>query len=203
LYADTVALIETLGAAPCHFVGVSMGGIVGLRIAVRNPEIIKSLALFAASADAETEEKKKRYRLLTLITRLFGCRLVADKVMPVMFGKTFLNDPVRSELKLRWRQNLIANRRLGIARAVIGVINREPIYDQINKINAPTLVAMGDEDVAISMERANRIHSRIAGSKLVVIPHAGHTPTVEEPAAVNTLIENFFAQISKSINKQN
>jgi 3-oxoadipate enol-lactonase len=193
LSADTIALIEALDAAPCHFVGVSMGGMVGLRIAIRRPELIKSLALFATSADAETKENQQRYRTLTLIARMFGLRLVANRVMPVMFGKTFLNEPQRAQLKRQWRQNLIANRRIGIARAVMGVIEREPIYDQINKITAPTLIARGDEDVAISLEQANRIHSRIAGSKLAIIPHAGHTPTVEEPAVVNGLLENLIS----------
>jgi 3-oxoadipate enol-lactonase len=195
LYADTTSLIEALGAAPCHFVGVSMGGMVGLRMAARRPELIKSLALFATSADVETEEKKKSYRTLTFIARIFGLRLVADRIMPVMFGKSFLNDPHRAGVRRQWRQNVMANRRIGITRAVIGVIERKPIYDQINKITAPTLIARGDEDVAISMEQANRIHSRIAGSKLAIIPHAGHTPTVEEPAVVNGLLENLLHSI--------
>jgi 3-oxoadipate enol-lactonase len=115
---------------------------------------------------------------------MFGLRLVAHKIMPVMFGKSFLNDPHRAKLKRQWSQYLLANRRMEIVRAVIGVIEREPIYDQINRITAPTLVARGDEDVAISLEQAKRIHSRIARSKLAIIPHAGHTPTVEEPAMV-------------------
>jgi pimeloyl-ACP methyl ester carboxylesterase len=75
----------------------------------------------------------------------------------------------------------------------MGVIEREPVYDQINKITAPTLVARGDEDAAISLEQAIRIHSRIAKSKLAIIPHAGHTPTVEEPAVVNGLLENLIS----------
>jgi 3-oxoadipate enol-lactonase len=194
LYADTVGLIETLGAVPCHFVGVSMGGIVGLRIAVRKPELVMSLVLFATSADAETEENKKRYRLLTLIARLFGLRVVADKVMAVMWGKTFLNDPLRVAPKRRWRQRFIANHRLGVARAVTGVIERKPIYHQIDTITAPTLVAIGDEDAAISIDRARRIHERIARSEFAVIQYAGHTPTVEEPAVSTKLLEEFLSR---------
>jgi 3-oxoadipate enol-lactonase len=197
LFADTVGIVEKLNAAPCHFVGVSMGGFIGLRMALRRPDLIKSLALFATSADSETEDKKKRYRTLTLAARIFGLRMVADKVMPVMFGKTFLNDPLRAELKRQWRDNFIANRRIGLALAVKGVIDREPIYDQIHKITAPTLIAIGDEDAAIPVERANRIHSRIAGSKLVIIPRAGHTPTVEEPAFVNGLLEDFISKVAR------
>ena len=192
LYADTTALIEALGAAPCHFVGVSMGGMIGLRIAARKPELIKSLALLATSADTETEENQKSYRTLAFIARMFGLRVIANRVMPVMFGASFLNDPQRAELKRQWRQNLIANRRIGVARAAMGAIERGPVYDELNRISAPTLVARGDEDMAISLEQAKRIHSRIAGSKLAIIPRAGHTPTVEEPAIVNGLLENLF-----------
>ena len=197
LFADAAGIIERLNAAPCHFVGVSMGGFIGLRLALRRPGLIKSLALFATSTDAETEDKKKRYRTLTLAARIFGLRMVADKVMPVMFGKTFLSDPLRAELKREWRDNFIANRRIGLARAVKGVIDREPIYDQIHKITAPSLIAIGDEDAAIPVERANRIHSQIAGSKLVIIPHAGHTPTVEEPGFVNRLLEDFISKVAR------
>jgi pimeloyl-ACP methyl ester carboxylesterase len=196
LFADAVGIIEKLNAAPCHFVGVSMGGFIGLRIALRRPDLIKSLALLATTADAETKDKKNRYRTLTLVARIFGLRMVADKVMPVMFGKTFLNDPLRAGSKRQWRDNFIANRRIGLARAVKGVIYREPIYDQIHKITAPTLIAIGDEDAAVPVVRANRIHSRIAGSKLVIIPRAGHTPTVEEPAFVNGLLEDFISKVA-------
>jgi pimeloyl-ACP methyl ester carboxylesterase len=198
LSADTTALLEALGAAPCHFVGVSMGGMVGLRIAARRPELIKSLALLATSADAETEENQKRYRTLAFVARWFGLRVVANRVMPVMFGKSFLNDPQRAGLKREWRRRLIANPRIGIARAAMGVIEREPVYDEINKISAPTLVARGDEDAAISLEQAKRLHARIAGAKLAIIPRAGHTPTVEEPAVVNGLLEDLFGPIKAS-----
>jgi 3-oxoadipate enol-lactonase len=193
LFDDTVGLIEALGAVRCHFVGLSMGGMIGLRIAVRRPELLNSLALFATSADAETEENKKRYRALALVARWLGLRIVANRVMPVMFGKTFLNDTTRVALKKQWRQNFIGNHRLGAARAVIGITNREPIHDQINKITVPTLIAVGEEDAAISAEKANRIHSQITGSRLVVIPRAGHTPTVEEPQAVNQLLHDFLS----------
>jgi pimeloyl-ACP methyl ester carboxylesterase len=193
LYLDTVALIEKLNAAPCHFVGVSMGGMIGLRIALHQPALLKSLALFATSADAEDQENRRRYRTLTLIAGLLGIRVVADKAMPVMFGKTFLNDPLRAGLKAHWRDQLIANRRIGLALAVMGVIHRAPIYDQIHKIILPTMVALGEEDLAIPREKARRIHSQISGSKFALIPRAGHTPTVEEPALVNALLEQFIS----------
>src|SRR5438445_11081604 len=51
--ADAVALIEALGLAPVHFAGLSMGGLVGLRIAARRPELIRSLLLMEPTAEPE------------------------------------------------------------------------------------------------------------------------------------------------------
>src|SRR5437899_10903280 len=56
LYEDAVALIEQLGCAPCHFLGLSMGGFIGLRLAARHPELLRSMILLETSADPEPSE---------------------------------------------------------------------------------------------------------------------------------------------------
>ena len=94
--------------------------------------------------------------------------------------------------RAEWRRRLAGNHRIGITRATAGVIDRKPIYDEIDKITAPTLVIVGEEDVATVPAKARRIHERIAGSKLVVLPRGGHTSTVEEPAAVNAAMREFL-----------
>jgi 3-oxoadipate enol-lactonase len=196
LYADTVVLIESLGMAPCHFVGLSMGGFIGLRVASRRPDLLKSLSLLATSADAETEANQKRYRLLAMIAGALGLRVVAGQVMPLMFGKTFLNDPNRAEQKRQWRERLIANHRLGATRAAMGVSNRAPVLDEISRIKTPTLIVAGEEDAALPNEQSKRMHSQITNSKLVILPRAGHTPSVEEPEAITRLLEDFISQHS-------
>jgi pimeloyl-ACP methyl ester carboxylesterase len=194
LYADTVGVIQELRASPCHFVGLSLGGIIGLHIALRRPELLRSLALFSTTADAETSHNKRLYRFLTLLALLFGPRLVANQAMPVMFGRTFLNDPARSDLKRQWRQHLIANPRLRVVRAVNALISRQPIYEQISQITTRTLIAVGEEDPAATKGEAARIHSQIKGSVLVRIPRSGHLITVEVPETVKRLLETFVTR---------
>jgi pimeloyl-ACP methyl ester carboxylesterase len=53
LAVDAAALLESLGATPCHFVGLSMGGFVGLRLAIERPQLLRSLTLIESAADAE------------------------------------------------------------------------------------------------------------------------------------------------------
>ncbi|MBI4558031.1 MAG: alpha/beta fold hydrolase [Candidatus Hydrogenedentes bacterium] len=192
LTEDAAALISSLRCAPCHFLGLSMGGFVAMRLAIRHPELIKSLMLLETSADPEPQNNVGRYRLMNFIARWFGLRLVANQVMPIMFGRKFLQDPGRVELRQEWRKRLLANHRVGITRAVTGVFSRDGVYEQLDKITAPTLIIVGDQDVATVPSKAERIHARIRGSKLVIIAGAGHSSTIEEPEAVTRALEQFL-----------
>ena len=61
LTKDAAALIRDLGAGPCNFVGLSLGGFIGIRLAARYPGLLKSLPLVGTSASAEPWHKKLRY----------------------------------------------------------------------------------------------------------------------------------------------
>jgi pimeloyl-ACP methyl ester carboxylesterase len=190
--ADAEALIVALGAAPCHFVGLSWGGMVGMRLAARRPEILRSLSLLETSADPEPEQNVRRYRLLSLVARFVGPWAVAGRVMPILFGNTFLTDPARAGERARWAARVAGNRR-AIWRAVNGVVERRSIHGELAGVRLPTLVMVGDEDVATVPARAERIAAAIAGARLVRIPRAGHTSPAEEPAAVTAALRDFLA----------
>ena len=86
LTSDAAVLIEKLGAGPCHFVGLSMGGFVGMRLAARRPELLRSLTLVETAADGEPRLNVPKYRALMLVSRAFGFRPVVGPVMKIMFG---------------------------------------------------------------------------------------------------------------------
>jgi len=192
LAEDAAALLGALGAAPCHFAGLSMGGFVALRLGARRPELVRSLILMETSADPEPAENVPRYRQLGRVVRLVGLAPVAPRVMPIMFGRTFMTDPARAAERREWRRRMAANHRVGISRALNGVIERAGVYEEIDRITAPTLVIVGEQDVATVPEKARRIAGRIPGARLVTIPGAGHTSTVEQPAAVTAAIAEFL-----------
>jgi pimeloyl-ACP methyl ester carboxylesterase len=192
LYADTLALIDALGITACHFIGLSMGGFIGMRLAARRPDLVASLVLLDTSADPEPAANIPKYRMLNLVGRWLGFRLVAAPVMQIMFGQKFLSDPTRAQLREEWRRRLLANHRIGATRATTGVITRRGIVDLLGAIRAPTLILVGDQDVATPPAVAQRIHACIAHSQLAIIPGAGHTSTVEEPDAVNAAILAFL-----------
>jgi pimeloyl-ACP methyl ester carboxylesterase len=192
-FADAAALIEALGAAPCHFVGLSMGGFVGMRLAARRPELLRTLTLLATSADPEPGEHVRPYKRMAFVARWLGMRLVAARVMRILFGPKFLTDPGRAAERQEWRRRLLANSKAGVTRGTLGIVHRQPIAEELKNVRTPTLVLVGSEDVATVPAKARRIHQLIAGSRLVVIPDAGHSPTVEEPAVVNAALADFLA----------
>lgn len=190
LTEDTAELIRILGCAPCHFVGSSMGGFVGMRLAVRYPTLLKSLVLVGSSATREANPWG--FRLLTWTARLLGVRVVADRVMPVQFGRTFLESPDCHDARAMWRERIAANRRTGAARSAIGVICRPDFSSQLSLIRTPTLIVVGEEDLATPPRESERMRLAIAGSEMVVVPRAGHGVAIEQPGAVSAAIRPFL-----------
>jgi 3-oxoadipate enol-lactonase len=78
LYADTLALIDALDIKKYHFVGLSMGGFIGLRLAARRPDAVASLILLGASADPEPAANIPKYRLRAQLREEWRRRLLAN-----------------------------------------------------------------------------------------------------------------------------
>lgn len=191
---DAAALIRELDCAPCHFAGLSMGGFVGMRLAIRQPELLKSLVLMETTADPEPEENRGPYRKLAFIGRWLGFRLVVNKLMNIMFSQSFLHDPAKAEVRAHWKDHLLGLNRKGTSRAAHGVIDRQGVYGQLDQIRLPTLIMVGDEDVATVPMKSERMHAAIAGSRLVILPRAGHSASIEEPEAVTRSMQEFLSQ---------
>ena len=197
LTEDAVALIEALDLGPVHFCGLSMGGFVGMRLAARHPRLVRSLILCETSSEPEPPDNAPKYARMNWVARWLGPRFVIPKVMPILFGKTSLADPTRAADRQEWVRQLNKNRR-SIWRAVNGVIRRKAITSELRNISAPTLVIVGEEDVATVPARAEHIAAGIANARLVVIPRAGHSSSVEQPDAVTAAIATMLERVGST-----
>jgi 3-oxoadipate enol-lactonase len=195
LAADAIALIEHLGLAPVHYVGLSMGGFVGQRIAARKPHLVRSLTLLDTSAGPEDPDKAAQYKLLGAIYRVSGIKPLRKKVLPLMFGPAFLADPASGALITEWEQRLAQCKRAGVSRAVRGVADRPAVDGEIAAISAPTRVVVGADDAATPVPKSEAIAAKIRGARLKVIPDSGHTSTLEQPVTVTRLLREFLESI--------
>jgi pimeloyl-ACP methyl ester carboxylesterase len=194
LYADAVAFIERVVDAPCHFVGLSTGGYVGLRLGFRRPDLLKTLVLMDTSADRDTKGQLMQYRFLLFLARFLGARFIAAQAFPFLFGKTFRRDSKRATECRHWLELIAANDRNAIIAFGKGIFARESVYEQIAAIRTPTLVVVGEEDISTPVSSAQRLARRIPEAELLIARNAGHVCTVENARAVTERLVSFLAR---------
>ncbi len=190
LTLDLIGLLDALGLGAVHYVGLSMGGFVGMRLAARHPERVRSLTLIDTSAGPEDPEKITQYRLLANVYRWIGIGPVRQRVEPIMMAPTSLADPVVKRRTDEWIAMLKKNNRAGVRRAIYGVFEREPITDELAGIRARTLVVVGADDVATPVHKAEAIVAGIDGARLEIVPDCGHSSTIEQPEILSKLIRD-------------
>ncbi len=197
LVEDTVGLCRYLGIDRAHFVGLSMGGSLVLNLAIRYPELCRSIVAAGAGSGTTNRERWATdiARSVELLTGQ-GIEAFADVYSQ---GPTRL--PFRRKDPLGWsvfRAQLAEHSALGSALTMQGVQLRRPtIYEleaDLLRLRVPTLVLIGDEDEpcvdpAVFMKRT------IPACGLVVIPQSGHTINLEEPALFNRAMLDFFAMV--------
>ncbi len=197
LCEDAAEFIRCLDCGPVHFAGLSMGGFVGLRLALHHPGLLRSLTLLDTTADPEPPLKRLKYRLMVAVARRFGFRPLIGTILPLMFGRSFLGDPRRDAELERWRDYMLQADRDAILRATLGVIRRAGVYDRLGSIYTPTLILVGEEDRATPPSLARRMQAGIPISHLAVIPGAGHSPTIEQPEAVSAAMLDFLVGLEQ------
>ncbi len=193
LVEDTAALIQALTKQPVHYVGLSMGGMVGMPLAARYPELLRSLVLLDTSAQAEPVKNTIKYALMTAVVKLFGVEPLVPSMLPLMFGKTFLNNPANRELMNHWKQKLLALKK-PITGPVSGVTKRRDVTPELANITCPSLIIVGDEDQTTPISCAKNIAAHINGSELIIIPQCGHSSALEKPEQVIDVIKIFYSK---------
>jgi 3-oxoadipate enol-lactonase len=192
---DCAALLEALDlGGPVHWVGLSMGGMVGMRLAVRHPGKLRSLVLMDTSAQPEDPARRAQYMQLAAVLRNGKAAAVADLVLPFYFcPTTYAEQP---ELIDRYRQKLgNVPSAEGIYQAALAVFDRPDFSEHLSEISCPTLVLVGSDDISTTLSRSEHLVRHIRGATLQVIPQAGHMSATEKPAEVTTAITNFLKNV--------
>jgi pimeloyl-ACP methyl ester carboxylesterase len=168
---DTIAFMDAAGAGPGHLVGWSDGGDVGLIIAIKRPDLVRTLVLMGAnfSADGLLPEAAAAFKPDS-----------DTSMIPVM--------------RDMWREHAVDPDRF---EAVLGKMMHcwfdyaIPPAD-LARIVAPTLVMVGDDDIT-RFEHTIELFETIPDAQLAVIPGASHLAPIEKPELVNQLVLDFLA----------
>ena len=208
LYDDAVALLDQLGVGRCHWVGSSIGGFVGVRLAARHPDRVRSLVLLGFSTRRLSRADLRQVNMMigmVRASRRLGpvgsamLRRVCEQVMRNMFGTTFMSDPTRADDRELWRQRFIAllvPEAAPMIRDVFGHPGTSP--ELLAQIQAPTLIIAGEDELAGEPrfhEDLQQAQRAIPDARMVTVPGAGHMVLVEQPDAGTTPITEFIREV--------
>lgn len=187
---DLVALLDHLGVGRAVVAGVSMGGYVTFALARRAPDRVRALVLADTRPQADGEEgRAKRREMLALVER-GGVEAVADAMLPALVGATSHEE--RPEVVAEVRRLVLANRPAAVQAAVSAMMIRPDSTPLLAAITCPTLVVVGEEDAITPVADATALHEAIPGSRLAVLPEAGHLANLETPAAFDAALARFL-----------
>ena len=174
---DLVAGVLAHADERFSFVGLSLGGAVGVRIALDAPERLDRLVLCCTSARfAEPALWEERAR----VVRARGMQAVVDAVLERWFTPAFRDVG-------RYRAMLLSTDPEGYARCC-EALARWDVRDELGRIAAPTLVVSGAEDPSTPPQHGELLAAGIARARHVVLPDARHLANVERAEAVNALL---------------
>ncbi|HLM35365.1 MAG TPA: alpha/beta fold hydrolase [Gaiellaceae bacterium] len=170
-------VLAHVDAARFSFVGLSLGGAVGMRLALDAPERIDRLALLCTSPSfAPAEQWRERAALV----RAEGLEPIVDAVLARWFAPAF------SDVR-RFREMFLATDPEGYARCCDALVAWDA-RDQLERIEAPTLCVAGAEDPSTPPAELESIASRVPDARLEVVPGARHLANVERADEVNRLL---------------
>jgi pimeloyl-ACP methyl ester carboxylesterase len=189
---DAAILIRSLNAAPCHFVGLSMGGFVGMRLAARHPDLIRTLTLMNTTATREKLATRVKYAFLVQMVKLFSPAPFTPIAVKELFGRTTRTSPEKRELIQEWTAKLRSRPR-NIAHSLQAVMKRREFRaSEMAAIRCPTLVITGEDDTAQPPANSASLFTGIRGARLINIPGAGHSSSLEQPEAVIAAIRELL-----------
>jgi pimeloyl-ACP methyl ester carboxylesterase len=192
---DIRAVLDALKVDQAHIVGLSMGGFAALHFGFSYPDRARSLVVAGCGYGAAPDKRAQFAAEAEAAAAQFEQQTMAKAAEAYALGPTrvqFQNKDPRG-----WREfavQLAEHSTEGSARTMRGVQARRPsLFDLVDKMAAmttPTLIMTGDEDWPC-LEPAILMKRSIPTAALVVMPNAGHTINLEDPAAFNAHIADF------------
>jgi 3-oxoadipate enol-lactonase len=191
LAADAKALLQALGIATTHWIGLSMGGMIGQTLALSSPGLFQSLALCDTSSRVPAEARPVwQERIKTAQSQ--GMEPIVEPTIGRWFTASFVAarkdvvDPVRTRIRTTNPQGYAG---------CCAAISQLDLTDKISAIKVPTVVVVGEEDQGTPVAASRAIQGQIAGSQLEIIKSAAHLSNLEQPEEFTRIITTFLSRV--------
>ena len=189
---DLRGLLDALGIDRAVVGGMSQGGFVSMRFALRYPERVVGLVLLGTQAGVEDPEKLAQYETMVDVWATDGpSDMLAEATAAIIIGA---NRPESAAWMAKWK----ARPKEGLRQIFRTLVTRDDITGRLGEIAAPALVVHGDADIAIEMPQAETLAQGLPNAlPLVRVPGAAHAANLTHPEPVNAAIGVFLEQLER------
>ncbi len=188
---DVAGLIERLGTIPAHVVGLSMGGMIGLQLAVAHPELVRTLVVVNSVPHMVLRNWRGRFQIWRrlLVTPLFGRRRVGE-----VLGQWLFPRPEQGESRELFVQRWEERDPRAYSETLRGMVGWN-VEEQLGTITCPVLVVGGDGDYTPTEIKA-AYAQRIPQGEMVVIEDSQHETPLDQPEKFNRTVRAFLQRFS-------
>ena len=190
---DTFALLDALDIDACHVSGSSLGGAIGLQMAVARPERVLSLQMHSSWL-ATRGYTEYSLGLLSKILDLGGIDYYYEATLPLLFTAKFLSSDFArtSEILARMRANAASPDGL---RWQIDANLSYDLSAEVGQVDVPTLITVGEHDFLLPITASQELQDNIKGSELVIFEDTAHLSGMEAPAEFNRVTLDFLRKV--------
>jgi len=189
--SDVKAVLDKENISLATIAGLSYGSIVAQHFAVLFPQQISKLILISTFA-----HKTAYYNAIELswwrALEAGGYNLMLDVMLPNVLSEHYFANPLVSIEMMKDARKELNQNSDAIFKLMRATKERDDYRDELKKIKCPALVIQGEKDFLLPVHMASEVHRNISGSKLVVIPNAGHTLNLEHVPEVCKSIKEFL-----------
>jgi 3-oxoadipate enol-lactonase len=189
---DVLALLDRLDVRRAHVGGLSLGGYVTLAVARLAPDRVTGLVLADTKAPADSPEQRAGRDQSIATLEAGGLDALATAMLPRLVGRTTGTQEPEPELVAEIRAQVALNNVAGLRRALLRLRDRPDATAGLAAITVPTLVIVGDEDVATPVPEARFLAEHIRGARLEIVSGAGHLSNLERPEAFTMALTRFL-----------
>jgi pimeloyl-ACP methyl ester carboxylesterase len=188
---DLSGLLDHLGIARAVIGGMSQGGFVALRFALRYPDRAAALILLSTQAGAEAPDKVAIYESMLDVWESDGLNdQLAETIAAIVLGNEWAGRHAWITKWRQWPRSLLRP-------AFNALVGRDDLHDRLGEIKVPTLVIHGTADAAIDVELAQRLCSELANCQpLIMVEGGGHACNLTHPKVVNMAVQRFLAGLA-------
>ncbi len=189
LVADVVGLWDALDIEKSHFVGLSMGGMTALGLALVHAGRLDGVVISNARADAPPEFRDAWDQRVELVERNGMAALAAPTVERWCSAGFHQSGSAKLDAMRAMVSATSPAGFIGCARALQGLDYHRRLGD-IEGVRA--LFVAGAEDIATPADNMRLMHQELDGSGFVEIPSAGHLSNMEQPEAYTEILRGFL-----------